>query len=241
MKVTDSFQAWFYKEQLAAGRKAVSGAQHTKAATRCQGPGRCCSRRISYQLEHWPCESSRACYAQEGEKGKLENSSNIKLLLTPSLPLDHPLFLVAVTHLPLLNCHLSSQRTRHSHWLQTEPLFTKHTGNAFNSRNSSLYSSVWSLPGGKQSRGVCSLWAWSSQLCRQFRKGSDVCPASPLGEQSDGWKRSSKIRGRKKMQGKGKHCHSLGLCMHRCVCVYVCACVCVCVFPFLPLPFHLIS
>lgn len=64
--------------------------------------------------------------------------------------------------------------------------------------------------GGKQGRGVCSLWAWSSQLCRQSWRGSDVCPASPLGEQSDGWKRSSKIRGRKTMQEEGKHCHSLG-------------------------------
>lgn len=64
--------------------------------------------------------------------------------------------------------------------------------------------------GGEQGRGVCSLWAWSSQLCRQSWRGSSVCPASPLREQSDGWEHSSKIRGRKTMQEEGKRSHSLG-------------------------------
>lgn len=157
MKVTDSFQAWFYKEELAAGRNAVSGAQPTKAATRCQGVWRCCSRRISYGLERWPCKSNRACHAQEGEKGHLEDSSNIKVLLNPSLPLDHPLFLIAIAHLPLLNCYFSFQRTRHSHWLQTELLSTKHIGNASNSQNSSLRSSVWSLPARRDAGQRCLL------------------------------------------------------------------------------------
>lgn len=215
----------------------------TKAATRCQGVWRCCSRRISYKLEHWPSESNRACHAQEGEKGKLENSSNIKLLLTPSLLLDHPLFLIAITHLPLLNCHFSSRRTRHSHWLQTEPLFTKHNGNAFNSQNSPLHSSVWSLAGGKQGRGICSLWPRSSQFSTQFRKVSDVCPASPHREQASSWKPkmigSALLKQGAEIQwrGKGNTVNPLG-----CACtgmgVDVCGCV---LLPSLPFPFHLIS
>lgn len=143
-------------------KEALSEAHPTKEATRCQDVWRCCSRRISYKLEHWPCESNRACHAQEGEKGKLENSLNVKLRLTPFLPLDHALFLVVITHLPLFNCHFSSQRTWHSHWFQTEPLFTTHIGNAFNSQNSSLHSSEWSLPGGKQGKGC--LFSVSSEF-----------------------------------------------------------------------------
>lgn len=93
---------------------------------------------------------------------------------------------------------------------------------------------------GSRARGVCSLWARSSQLSRQFRKGSDVCPASPLGVQSDGWKCSSKIRGRNTMQGKGKRCHSLGLCVHRCGGVWGYVCVCL-PTPAPPLPSHFLK
>lgn len=101
-------------------------------------------------------------------------------------------------------------------------------------------------PGGTQGSGVCSLWARSSQFSRQFRKDSDVCPASPLREQSflletkDGWKGFSKVWGRNSMKGKGKHCHSRGLCTHR----YGCGCVggSVCVFPPCPsLPSHFLQ
>lgn len=116
MKIRDSLQVRFYREQRVAGEgrlrvecgtpKQQLGARVWEEAA---GEGTSKSWSSVHQAE--------LVVLRKVKKGSWRTPP--RFLLTPSLPLEHTLFLAAVTHLPLLNCHFSSQRTRHSVWLQS--------------------------------------------------------------------------------------------------------------------------
>lgn len=112
MKIRDSLQARFYREQHVAGEGRLR--------VECGPPKQQLDARVWEEAagegtsKSWstgPVDQAELVLRKE-KKGSWRTPP--RFLLTLSLPLQHPLFLAAVTHLPLLNCHFSSQRTRYS-------------------------------------------------------------------------------------------------------------------------------